>query len=118
MVDRIGSTGGLQQEAVLAALQRKAAELRQARIETSSPGQASRETSAPELLNGLRDGIRAAQSELAAADRLPEDIVTGKVTEFHEIAAQIKRADLTLKYSLEIRNKLVDAYREVMRMSV
>ena len=52
------------------------------------------------------------------AEGLPEDVVSGKVTDFHEIAAQIKTADLSFKLALEIRNKLVDAYREVMRMNV
>ena len=35
-----------------------------------------------------------------------------------EIAARVKRADLSFKFAMEIRNKLIDAYREVMRMQV
>ena len=49
---------------------------------------------------------------------MPEEVVTGRVDEFHELAARLKQADLTFKFALEVRNKLIDAYREVMRMSV
>ena len=42
----------------------------------------------------------------------------GNVRDLHEIAARVKQADLSLKYALQVRNKLIDAYREVMRMSV
>lgn len=55
---------------------------------------------------------------LQAAENLPMDVLQGRVTSPAEIAATIKRADLTFKYSLEIRNRLLDAYREVMRMGV
>ena len=34
------------------------------------------------------------------------------------LAIQLKRADLSFRFALEIRNKLIDAYREVMRMNV
>ena len=64
------------------------------------------------------EALAEVDAPLKAAEDLPVDVLTGRVTSPAEIAATIKRADLTLKYSLEIRNRLVDAYREVMRMSV
>jgi flagellar hook-basal body complex protein FliE len=45
-------------------------------------------------------------------------VIAGRIDSAHEVAARIKRADLTMKFSMEIRNRLIDAYREVMRMSV
>jgi flagellar hook-basal body complex protein FliE len=70
------------------------------------------------LAEMLREGFSAVQREVAAADELGTKFVRGEVASFEELAAQVKRADLTLRFSLEIRNQLVDAYREVMRMSV
>ena len=63
-------------------------------------------------------GIDALQAGAGTVERLPEKIVTGEVRDFHEIAGQLKRSELTFKFALEVRNKLIDAYREVMRMSV
>ena len=34
------------------------------------------------------------------------------------VAGQLKQAEIMFKFSLEVRNKLIDAYRETMRMSV
>ncbi len=71
--------------------------------------------SSPNLVQRVLEGVDA---PIRAAENLPVDVLQGRVSSPAEIAATIKRADLTLKYSLEIRNRLVDAYREVMRMGV
>ena len=55
---------------------------------------------------------------MRAADELPMAMVTGEISDFHQVAAQIKNAELTFRFALEVRNKLIDAYRETMRMSV
>lgn len=64
------------------------------------------------------DALRAVDSEVKGADSVTEDLLAGRIDSPHEVAARLRRADLTLRYSLEIRNRLVDAYREIMRMSV
>ena len=45
------------------------------------------------------------------------DVVKGDV-DLHEVAAQLKESEITFQFALTVRNKLLDAYREVMRMSV
>jgi len=72
----------------------------------------------PELLDGLARSVAAVDGEVKQADRLTDDLVTGKVTDLHEVAVAIRRADLSFKFALEVRNKLIEAYREVMRMGV
>lgn len=66
----------------------------------------------------LADAVRSVDAELKGADALPLELVTGEVTDFHQVTAQLKRSELTFKFALEVRNKLIDAYRETMRMSV
>jgi|SRR5688572_15832040 flagellar hook-basal body complex protein FliE len=66
----------------------------------------------------LGDALRAVDGELAAADKLPLELVSGSIGDFHQVAAQIKNSELTFKFALEVRNKLIEAYRETMRMSV
>lgn len=70
------------------------------------------------LVEAFMDGMGAVQREMGATEALPERLVSGQLESFEELAAQVKRADLTFRFSLEIRNRLVDAYREVMRMTV
>lgn len=63
-------------------------------------------------------GIQQINQKVQSADGMPLDLLSGKVNDFHEIAVQLKDAELSFKFAMEIRNKLVDAYREIMRMNV
>ncbi len=47
-----------------------------------------------------------------------EGIATGKVTNLQEAVQKIEEAELSLKLALEVKNKAINAYKEVMRMSV
>lgn len=71
-----------------------------------------------QLSDAVRGAVRAVDAELQSAQRLPVDLLSGEMTDFHSVAAQIKRTELTFKFALEVRNKLIEAYRETMRMSV
>ena len=66
----------------------------------------------------LNQGLEQINHQVQLSDKLVDGITSGKITEFHEVAAQIKQADLSFKFSLAVRNKFVDAYREIMRMNV
>ncbi len=46
------------------------------------------------------------------------DISTGKVTNLQEAVQKIEEAQLSLQLALEVKNKAINAYKEVMRMSV
>lgn len=80
-------------------------------------GQEPSETQAP-AKNVLAEGLNALHTSEASREDALKDVLTGELTSLPELAARIRRADLTLKYSMEIRNRLIDAYREVMRMTV
>jgi len=73
---------------------------------------------AAEFARALESGVERMDQDVRTADTMPADLLTGKVDDFHEIAVQLKSAELSFKFAMEIRNKLIDAYREVMRMSV
>ena len=49
------------------------------------------------------------------ADRSVQHLVTGKAG-IHETMIALQKADISLRLLLQIRNKAMDAYREVMRM--
>ncbi len=71
------------------------------------------ETSPSKIGEALQD----LNQEVKKVDELTESFLMGE-KDFHEVAVQIRQSDLALKYAFAVRNKLVDAYREVMRMSV
>ena len=120
MVDRIGRSGELAREAIRAALdahEKRASAARPAQpsLAESSPAESAAGT---DFTAALEDGVASIDKNVRGAERLPEDLLTGKVADFHEIAVQLKNAELSFRFAMEIRNKLIDAYREIMRMSV
>ncbi len=51
-------------------------------------------------------------------DEAIKDLALGKSTDFHTVALTIAKSDLHFRFGLELRNRLTDAYQEVMRMQV
>lgn len=52
------------------------------------------------------------------ADHSIKNLVAGRSKNIHETMLTVERADLSLKLMMQVRNKLLDAYREIMRMQV
>lgn len=124
MVERIGKESALAREAMRAAQRLVTERLDPSRVPATSeavPGVASvpaTATGSIDFERALAAGIEHIDRDVRSAESLPIDLLTGKVDDFHEIAVQLKNAELSFKFAMEIRNKLIDAYREVMRMSV
>ncbi len=56
-------------------------------------------------------------SQINAYDAM-EGIATGKVKNLQEAVQRINEADLTLKLGLEVKNKAITSYKEIMKMTV
>jgi flagellar hook-basal body complex protein FliE len=120
MVERIGNGSSLAREALRAAQRLSAERAAPARLDALAPS-AHPAVGAPDdagFTRALADGLRAVDGQVQAAESLPIELLTGRVDDFHEIAVQLKSAELSFRFAMEIRNKLVDAYREIMRMSI
>ena len=68
-----------------------------------------------EMLKERLDEVNALQLEADAAVR---DLVAGKTDNLHEVLVAVSEADLSFRLMMQVRNKLVDAYKEIMRMQV
>lgn len=75
-----------------------------------APGGASFGTSLAKMVDSV-EGANASANE--AIGRMIDG--SGDV---HDAMIAIQRADLTLQFSVQVRNKLVQAYQEIMRMPV
>ena len=52
------------------------------------------------------------------ADQAVRDLALGHTDSLHEVMLQVAQADLSFRLILEIRNRLTDAYQEIMKMQV
>ena len=77
--------------------------------------------SAPAGDSGFADALGQAIQHVDAlqvdADRQAAEVATGGGN-LHETALALEKADVALRVASKVRNKLVEAYQEVMRMPV
>lgn len=52
------------------------------------------------------------------ADEKIQGFITGKITSVDEVMTTVQEANMAFQLLLQIRNKLVDAYQEIMRTPV
>ena len=55
--------------------------------------------------------------QLKEANQKAEDFALGKKNDLHEIMIASEKADLSFRFLMQIRNKLLEAYQEIMRMN-
>ena len=114
MVDGIGSSNGaVGRAAVDAALER----LRARAKELSGQGPGDAATPKPSFAQAVGRGLLDVDAAVRAGDRLPADVIEGRL-DFHEVTARLKQSELSFEFAMQVRNKFIEAYREVMRMNV
>jgi flagellar hook-basal body complex protein FliE len=64
-----------------------------------------------QLLQGLTDAA-------AGADQAVTDVALGTDADLHDVTLAVEMESLAFDLAVQIRNRLVDAYQEVFRMSV
>jgi len=76
------------------------------------------ETKGGGFLETLTKSMEEVNDEQLKADQSIKDIVAGKSKNIHETMLQIQKAELSLKTMMQVRNKILEAYKEIMRMQV
>ena len=71
-----------------------------------------------EFLNVLSESLSQVNQNQVQADTAMKELVAGRSKNIHETMLTIERADASLKMMMQVRNKILDAYKEIMRMQV
>lgn len=66
----------------------------------------------------LNDALNEVNNTQVEGYKAMEGIATGNVKNLQEAVQKIEEAELTMKLALEVKNKAISAYREVMRMQI
>lgn len=67
-----------------------------------------------ELLEAL-ENVNQLQHESSLKTK---QLATGEVEDLHEVMIVAQKASITLQATIEVRNKVIEAYQEIMRMQV
>lgn len=68
-----------------------------------------------ETLNGFIKNVNELQGE---AGRSIERLLTGEIKDVHDVMIAVEKAGTSFELMMEIRNKMIEAYHEVLRMQV
>jgi flagellar hook-basal body complex protein FliE len=66
----------------------------------------------------LSDAVAEVDRLQAERDGLVTDLVSGRIGEVHDVMTAAEEAQLAFELLLEVRNKLLESYQEIMRMQV
>lgn len=66
----------------------------------------------------LSDSIQQVQNSQNFASQTIEQFLSGENQDLHQVAIASQKAELTFEFFLQARNKVVQAYQEVMRMQL
>ncbi|MCZ8520059.1 MULTISPECIES: flagellar hook-basal body complex protein FliE [Paenibacillus] len=79
-------------------------------------------TSAAEVADGFGKFLTTAIEDLnqgqAQVDKLNASFIKGETTDVHQIMIASEKASLGLEMTVQVRNKIIEAYQEIMRMQV
>ena len=79
---------------------------------SSQPAPAQKSGEFSTILNKTLSELNESQ---VAADKAVAELATGEITDLHQAAIAIGKAETSMKLMLEIRNKAISAYKEVAR---
>ncbi|MDK9700070.1 MAG: flagellar hook-basal body complex protein FliE [bacterium] len=84
-------------------------------IDPSQSQSGSERVSFGNTLEGMLKEVSSLQQQAKIGT---ERMLTGEVEDVHQVMVAVEKASTSFLLMMEIRNKLVEAYREVMRMQV
>jgi len=66
----------------------------------------------------LKKEIDTTNNMMQKADKAEADIATGKVEDLAKASITIQKAEMQMKMVLEVRNKAINAYKELLKTQI
>ncbi|NLL12986.1 MAG: flagellar hook-basal body complex protein FliE [Fibrobacter sp.] len=66
-----------------------------------------------DTLNNFLSDVNEMQQK---ADQSIQKMVSGEITDVHQVMSSVEEASVAFNMMMEIRNKVMDAYQEIMRI--
>ncbi|MCH7320930.1 flagellar hook-basal body complex protein FliE [Solibacillus sp. MA9] len=71
-----------------------------------------------QFADALKEAISSVNEYQNTSDMMTQKLISGGDVDLFEVMVAAQKASVTLNTTIEIRNKAVEAYQEIMRMSV
>ncbi len=68
--------------------------------------------------NFLKDSINNVMKTEETSNQLTSKMINGENVDIHQVMTAAQKSGITLQLTLEVRNKAIEAYQEMMRMQM
>lgn len=68
--------------------------------------------------NIVLDKLESVNNKHLVADNMTEGMITGEVDDLHEVIIATEEARLSLELAVQLRNKCIEAFREINNMQL
>lgn len=82
-------------------------------IQTPTPAEA--QSNFADTLKGAIENLNQIQNE---SDRMTEALASGESVDLHNVMITAQKASITLETTVQVQQKAIDAYNEIMRMQI
>lgn len=66
----------------------------------------------------LHAALNQTNEQKAITDHLSTQFVTGELSDIHKLMIETEKAAIGLELTVQVRNKVIEAYQEIMRMQI
>jgi len=86
---------------------------------TAASGAASAAGAQPQSFSSvLENAVQEVNSKMTAADTAKGQVLSGETGNVHQAMIAVQESSVAFSLMVEVRNKLVESYQELMRMQV
>ncbi len=72
----------------------------------------------PSFGQTFAESLQKVNDQMLTSDKMVNDLATGQSSNIHGTLISMQKADISFRMVLEVRNKVMRAYEEIMRMQV
>ncbi|WP_349410493.1 flagellar hook-basal body complex protein FliE [Pseudalkalibacillus sp. SCS-8] len=80
--------------------------------------QATPDHARTQLATSFKDMLKQVNDAQLKSDQETKKLITGETDNLHNVMISAEKASITLQTAVEVRNKAIEAYQEIMRMQV
>ncbi|MBN2796976.1 MAG: flagellar hook-basal body complex protein FliE [Clostridia bacterium] len=81
-------------------------------------GASNQNVSSVDFKELLIDSLEKVNQDQLYADEMDEALVLGETDNIHEVMIASQKAEVSLTFAVEVRNKILEAYKELMRIQM
>lgn len=112
-IQGVGGAGSVYQ-----AIQQRAQARRTQRVKAEAAPKFEGPTQTNKLGKSVDQALQQVSNFDHSSDKMVIDLATGRDTNIHNTMIELEKADIALKYTVQLRNRALSAYEELMRIQV